>query len=104
MADTAKRLWGPVVGTGAEATLYTVPAATTAILRSLRIVNTTSGALTFKMSIGADAAGTRQWSDYSVPANGVLADRGFEVLNAAETLRWNAAAGLTTQCSGVEVT
>lgn len=105
MANVAKRLFGPVVGTGSEATLYTVPALTTATVQSIRVVNTTGGALTFKMSIGADAAGTRLFSDYSVPANGVLKDAGFDaVMTAAETLRWNAPAGLTTLGNGIETT
>lgn len=105
MANTAKRLAGPVVGTGSEATLYTVPSSTITTVQSIRVVNTTSGALTFKMSIGADAAGTRLFSDTSVPANGVLKDAGFDVvMTATETLRWNGPAGLTVTVNGIETT
>lgn len=105
MANIAKRLAGPSAGTGSEATLYTVPASTVTTVQSIRVVNTTSGALTFKMSIGADVAGTRLFSDYSVPANGVLKDAGFDVVMAAtETLRWTAAAGLTVTVNGIETT
>jgi hypothetical protein len=105
VANVAKRLAGPAVGTGSEATLYTVPGSTVTTVQSIRVVNTTSGALTFKMSIGADAAGTRLFSDYPVPANGILKDAGFDVVMvAAETLRWTAAAGLTVTVNGVETT
>lgn len=104
LGDTPKRLAGPVAGTGAAATLYTVPALTTAILRAVHVVNTTAGALTFKMSIGVDAVGTRLFSDISVPKNGTLDWDGFMVLAAAETLRWNAPTGLTVSVSGMELT
>lgn len=102
--STAKRLFGPIAGTGSAATLLTATASRTTIIRVLHICNTTSGALTFRMSIGADAAGTRLFSDQSVPANGVLRiDGGFDVLAAGETLQWNAPTGLTASCFGVEV-
>lgn len=103
MANVVDRLAGPVAGTGAEETLYTVPGATRTTVQSIRVVNTSGGALTFKMSIGADATGTRLFSDHPVPAPGVLKDAGFDVvMRAAETLRWTAPAGLTVCVNGVE--
>ena len=105
MADVAKRLVGPSAMGTSTVTLYTVPSATTTILRHIRVANTTAGALTFKMSIGADAAGTRLYSDLSIPANDVFAWTGFEVMTATETLRGHASAsGLTVTVSGVEST
>ena len=103
MADLQKRLAGPSVGTAAEATIYTVPAATSAILRDISVTNTTTTAQTFKMSIGADAAGTRLFHDESVAPGSTWQWNGFKVLNAAETLRWNGPATLTIAVSGVEV-
>lgn len=104
MPDTAKRLAGPTAVGTAAATVYTVPAATTAILRNVHVANTTAGALTFNLSIGADAAATRFYSGFSVPANGSLDWSGFIPLAATEVLQALAsAAGLTLTVSGVEV-
>ena|SRR5690242_20671450 len=103
--NTAIRMAGPVAGTGSEATLYTVPADTIATVQSIRIVNTTGGQLTFRMSLGADAQDTRLFSDTPVPAHGVLKDAGFDlVMYDGETLCWTAAAGLTVIANGVETT
>ncbi len=104
MADTAKRLAGPVAGTGSAATLYTVPASTTSILRNLHVANTSTTRQTFRMSIGADAAGTRLYSDTPVEAGSVIDWSGFQVLTAGETLKWSAPSSLTITVSGVEAT
>jgi hypothetical protein len=103
VADTARRLAGPsALGTSA-ATVYTVPGATTAILRCIHVANTTAGALGFTASIGADAAGTRMWSAQPVPANGSLDWSGFQVMAATEVLQaYGSGAGLTLTVSGVE--
>lgn len=106
MVDTASRVYGPAQPGTSETTLYTVPASTTLILRNIIIANTTGSAATFKMSIGADAAGTRLFSDFSVAANDVLEWTGFVVLAAAETLRaqQGTSGALTFTASGVLVT
>lgn len=102
MADTAKRLFGPTPGNGSEVTLYTAPAAG-AVIRHLHVCNTTTTEQTFKMSIGADAAGTRLFSDTPVPGNGGILDlTGNIVLSNAETVRWTAPTTLTVTASGVE--
>ena len=104
MADTLKRLAGPSQLASSSTTVYTVPAATTTVLRNIRVVNTTAGAVTFTMSIGADAAGTRIYNAYSVAANDLYDWSGCIVLGAAETLRAyaSAATSLTLTVSGVE--
>lgn len=106
MTDTAKRLGGPALVANSEGTLYTVPGVTTAILRNIHIVNTTATAATIKMSIGADAAGTRILGDLSIPANSVYDWSCFLVMAAAETLRATGGTNnaLTATVSGVEVT
>lgn len=106
MADTAKRLVGPISLPNSATTLYTVPALTTATIRNIHIANATGTAATLKMSIGADAAGTRILSDFSVPADGFLDWSGFLVLAAAETLRATGGTNnaLTITVSGVETT
>lgn len=87
MSDTAVRPVGPILLTSSSVTLYTVPASTTVIVRSIHIANTSGTAATARLSIGADAAGTRWLPDYSVPANGTYDWSGFLTLVAAETLR-----------------
>lgn len=105
MADTAKRLYGPAQLTASAATLYTVPAATTAILRYVRIANTTGSDRTVTLSVGADAAATRIFAGQTVPANGALDWSGFIPLAAAEVIQGlaSAAAALTVILAGVEV-
>ena len=105
MTDTAKRLAGPSQLTGSAATVYTTPGATTTIVRNIHVANNTSGAVTFTMSIGADAAGKRIYDAVSIPAHDALDWSGFLVLAATETLQAFASAGtsLTLTVSGVEV-
>ena len=106
MVDTAKRLYGPAQLAGAAATLYTVPGATTALLRYIRITNTTANDRTVTLSVGADAPGTRIFNGITVPANGAMDWSGFIPLTTGETIQGSssAAASLTVIVSGVEVT
>lgn len=106
MGDALKRLAGPVALGTSTATIYTAPALTQTVVRELRVVNTTGAAITFKLSVGADAAGTRLYSDYSVPANGILKESGMvTVLEAGDIIKGHAASsGLTIQVCGVEST
>lgn len=104
MGDTAKAI-APTAGNASEQTLFTVNAATGAIgyLKHLHIANTTAGALTFKMSIGADAAGTRLYSDTSIPGNGGFLDWPcWMPIAASGTLRWTAPTGLTVSGGWIE--
>lgn len=104
MADAGTRI-GPTAIGATETTLVTVAASTTLHLLHFRIVNTTAGALTVKMSVGADAAGTRLLDDPSIPADGFLDWTGFLVLATGETLRaTGSGTGLTFHGSGVNVT
>lgn len=68
MARTPKRLFGPAQLTNAAATKYTVPSATKTIVRHLHVENPSGAAVGFTLSIGADAAGTRLFDAYSIPA------------------------------------
>jgi hypothetical protein len=104
MADVLKRLVGPLQLANATATVYTVPAATTTTIRSIHIVNTTGGSVSFYLSIGADAVGTRLYSAYTVGAGDVYDWTGSIVLNATEVLAAHASAAtsLTAVVSGVE--
>lgn len=68
MAKTAKRLFGPAQVSNAAATKYTAGTGVTAIIRHIRVQNPSGSPVTFTMSIGADAAGTRLFDAYSIPA------------------------------------
>src|SRR5215207_1490726 len=102
MADTAIRLAGPVgLGTSA-ATLYTVPGATTTILRSAHVANTTGADRTFRLSIGTDGAGKRLFYDQLVPVGDSFDWSGFVVLTAGEVVQGLAdAVGCDITLSGV---
>jgi hypothetical protein len=105
MADAATRLAGPVgLGTSA-ATIYTVPGATTAILRSLHVANTSAADRTFRLSIGTDGSGKRLFYDQPVPLGQSFDWSGFIVLAAAEIIQaYGDVAGLDITLSGVLVT
>lgn len=87
MAKTPKRLAGPALLTNAAATKYTVPALTKTIVRTIHVENPTGAAVTFTMSIGADAAGTRIYDAFSIAAGGVLDLFCYYVLEAAEIIQ-----------------
>jgi hypothetical protein len=102
--DTAKRLSGPALLTGSAATVYTVPASTTTVLRNIHVCNETGTAATLTMSIGTDGAGKRLFMGFSVAANDVLDWSGAIIMNAAEVLQAfsGTASALTLTTSGVE--
>lgn len=106
MAKTPKRLIGPGLLTNAAVTKYTTPAATKTIVRQIHVSNPSGAAVTFTMSIGADAAGTRIYDGYSIAAGSVLDVFCYYVLEATETIQ--ALAGVTTTlnltCNGDEYT
>lgn len=78
---------GPAQVSNAAATKYTVPASTIAVVRSVHIQNPSASAVTFTLSIGADAAGTRLYDAYSIPANTALEIFVYWVLAAAEIIQ-----------------
>lgn len=102
MPRLPKRLAGPLSITGAVATRYTVPASTQTIIRHIHVDNTTAGALTFTMSIGADAAGTEIFTAFSVAANSVFDHFCYYVLVAAEILQAGASGVLALTIDGDE--
>lgn len=106
MTDAPKRLYGPAQLTASAATLYTVPAVTTTILRYIRVVNTTATDRTFTLSIGANAAATQLFAAVNVPANGYHESALMIPLQAAEIIQGlaSAATALTIILAGIEVT
>jgi hypothetical protein len=87
MAKTAKRLAGPAQVSNAAATKYTAPASTTAVIRQVHIQNPSAAAVTFTMSIGADAAATRVFDAFSIPAASTYDWYGYVVVAAAEIVQ-----------------
>lgn len=71
MASTWKRLAGPAQVSNSAATKYTAPAAG-AIIRHVRISNPSASAVDFTFSVGTDAAGTRLYDGFPIPADSVV--------------------------------
>jgi len=71
MPRIAKRLVGPALIASGPTTVYTVPALTKTIIRQIHISNPSASPVTFTLSVGADAAATRLWQTYSIPAAAV---------------------------------
>lgn len=87
MARIPGRLAGPAQVSNAAATKYTVPALTKTIVRHVHIQNPSGAAVTFTMSIGADAAATRLFDAYSIAANSVLDHFCYYVLATTEIIQ-----------------
>lgn len=85
--DTAKRLRGPALVTNAAVTIYTTPANTTCIVKSILVNNTTGVAATLTMSIGADAAATEIMTAVSFAPNSLTVIPLWLVLAAAEIVQ-----------------
>lgn len=112
MPRTAKRLVGPALIATGPTTVYTVPALTKTIIRWIHVSNPSGSAVTFTLSVGADAAGTRLWSTYSIPAaaagvtDSVREIYPYLVMDAAEILTLSAGTNniLTITIGGDEIT
>lgn len=88
-----KRFTGPSLLTNAAVTRYTVPAQRVAVIRHIHLSNPTASPVTFTMSIGADAAGTRIFDAFQIAAGSVFDHFGVYTLVAAEIIQ--ALAGTT---------
>ena len=93
MPRTPKRLHGPALVTNAAATKYTTPAATKTIVRHIHVDNP-GAAITFTLSIGADAAAVRIFDAFPIPT-GPYDHFCYYVLEAAELIQ--ALASVTNQ-------
>ena len=106
MARTPKRLFGPLQVSNAVTTRYTVPALTKTIIRHVHISNPSASAVLFTLSIGADAAGTRLYDAFSIPANSVRDDYWYQPVETTEIIQTNAGTNniLVITCNGDELT
>lgn len=87
MARIPTRFHGPAQVSNAAATAYTVAASEKIILRHIHVNNPSASAVTFTMSIGADAAAVRLFDAYSIPANSLLDHFCYYILDAAEVIQ-----------------
>ena len=87
MPRIATRFHGPALVTNAAATKYTVASSQIAIIRHIHVQNPSASAVTFTMSIGTDAAGTRIFDVYSIGAGQVLDHFCYYILVAAEIIQ-----------------
>lgn len=112
MARTPKRLYGPAQIATGPATVYTVPALTKTIIRQLHISNPSASPVTITLSIGADTAGNRLLSTFSIPAaaagvtNSVQDIFWYQIMDAAEILTLSAGTNniLVIVINGDEIT
>jgi hypothetical protein len=111
MARIPKRLVGPALIATGPTTVYTVPASTKTIIRHIHIQNPSASPVTYTLSIGADAAGTRLFQTFSIPAaaagvtDSVRDHYWYQVMDAAEILTVSAGTTnvLTITISGDEI-
>lgn len=87
MSTKNLRLAGPALLTNAAATKYTAPAGTVTIVQHIHVENPTGSTVTFTMSIGADAAGTRIYDAFPIAATSVLDVFAKYVLQPGEILQ-----------------
>ena len=87
MAKVQVRMAGHAQVSNDAATKYTVPANRRGIVRHVHIQNPSGSAVTFTMSIGTDAAGTRIFDAFSIGANQILDHYCYYILAAAEIIQ-----------------
>lgn len=87
MGQTNVRMAGPALVTNAAATVYTCPAQTKATVQYIQVSNPSASAVTFTMSIGAQAAGTSVFNAYSIAPGTVLSLPVRYTLTAAEIIQ-----------------
>ncbi len=104
MGDVCKRLVGPKQLANSATTEYTAPGGTTTTVRLIHFSNPGSTDRTVTVSIGADAAGTRIFDAFNIPAGTVFGYPCHITLAAAEILQMsaNAATAVVVCIDGVE--
>lgn len=99
MATTSKVLFRGAASTS-NTTLYTVPAATTAVVTNIVVTNTSGSAATFDLALD----GVQLANDTSVAANSLVIFEIKQVLGAADLIEGSAsAATVNFHISGVEI-
>ena len=100
MANTFKALFRGAASTGST-TLYTVPAATTCMITSILVVNTSASTQTYTLSLDGVSIATT----VSVPANDTTLIEPKQVLATTKTITGSASAtSVNFHISGLEIT
>ena len=103
MADTLKRLLGPVNIANGTSTLFTGVAAHVYTIKNITVVNNTAGAITLKLGIGGVTDALLILPAVIIGAGESGQFDGLLVMTGAETLQANATAtGLTISISGLD--
>lgn len=99
MANTFKALFRGAASTGST-TLYTVPAATTTLVSSVLVTNTSASAATFSLSLN----GVSMATTVTVPPNDSIFLEPKQVLAATNTISGLASASVVNfHISGLEI-
>ncbi len=100
MANTAKALFRGAATTTTTTTLYTVPASTTTIVTNIAVVNTSSTAYTFTMSLDDVAIHTAT----SIAGNSTVYIDCKQVLGTTKTIKGGASnTAVNFHISGMEI-
>ncbi len=103
MADLMSRLAGPANVANGTATAFTGTAAHTYSIRSIRIVNNTTGSVTVKVGIGGVTDALLIVPAIAIQPGDAYHDDGLFILSGTETLQTNASAtGCTMTVSGLD--
>ena len=104
MATTSKKLFRGAATTSLTTNLYTVPAATTTVITSLVVSNTTATAGTFTISIGTAASETALFDAVAIAGDTTVIIDLKQVLIATEVIDGGAsAATISFHIIGVEI-
>ena len=99
MATTSKAMFRGAASTS-NTTLYTVPAATTAVVTNIVVTNTAASSATFTLNLN----GAALLSGVTLPANGVSAIDIKQVMAATQIISGSASATTVNfHISGVEI-
>lgn len=105
MTDTFKKLGQQVLAVATPVTVYTVPGATQAIVRHIRIVNTDTNSRTITLYDGGSGVGNTILPITTIPAGTVMEMDVFITMAAAGTLLATASAAnfLVITLYGMEI-
>jgi hypothetical protein len=109
VAETIKILGQSAPAATTYTTLYTVPAATSAVLSSISVCNTNGGAQTVRIHIvpsgGSESTTNAITYDLSISANNMLVLTMGITMATGDFIRiYASATNISFQCFGVEVT
>lgn len=104
MAETPKRLCGPLNFSQTNTTLYTVPASTVAIIRNIHVMCNTAGWFSLAINFAATSGSSCIYYQYQLPIQTAFDWSGFLVLAAGDTLQGiTSSTGMALTVSGIEV-